>query len=310
MKKLPRYVKKRCDKKTIRCWVIIILVAFVVACFVGLVIGLSLGLKKDDDCDGGMKHCDGKCRDLKSNDKHCGKCGNACKKGSVCIDGSCDFCSLNCTTDSDVCSIEPCIDGVGCSTLNCTNDNDACTVGTCDPVTGCQELDCDNVDMCTTGPCDKDTGCAIVDCDALNDTCLAEPCDPNFGCANLCAQLKLNPPNTDFSVTYPSFSTARAIVAAGLSLTSLTQIMNVTVTVVPSVPGETFAITAQPGITTSYSDGIFTLSGSANPSVYRAALRSLTYQSNTNTGTITFTFEVTNLSRINPHHPVTTVTIS
>jgi len=37
---------------------IVLVVLFIVLCFIGLVVGLSLGLKTDDNCSGGLKHCD------------------------------------------------------------------------------------------------------------------------------------------------------------------------------------------------------------------------------------------------------------
>ncbi len=45
-----------------------------------------------DNCDGcptGFRKCNGICRDLKSDRNHCGFCGNTCRKGSHCSNGTC-----------------------------------------------------------------------------------------------------------------------------------------------------------------------------------------------------------------------------
>ena len=46
--------------------------------------------KEEIKCDGGKLACDGKCVDVQSDMKHCGKCGNDCKTNDeVCREGKC-----------------------------------------------------------------------------------------------------------------------------------------------------------------------------------------------------------------------------
>jgi len=248
---------------------------------------------------------------LKTDDNHCGKCSVSCKTGSVCIDGSCDFCapSFNCSTDTDQCTIEPCVAGIGCTTLDCDNDTNACTVGTCDSLTGCPQLNCSTIDVCTVGPCDPVSGCQPFDCDNTGDPCLSSPCDPTTGCTTFCGSIILSPPNVNFAAQYPDFTTARAIVGSGLKVSATLPIDNVTVTVFPTAADESFAITPTAGLTTSYAGGVFTISGRASQIPYQAALRTLTYTSGLNTGTVTFTFVVSTFLRVNPTTPVSTITI-
>jgi hypothetical protein len=37
----------------------------------------------------GTRHCDGTCRDVSRDNKHCGVCGNACRVGETCSNGRC-----------------------------------------------------------------------------------------------------------------------------------------------------------------------------------------------------------------------------
>eukprot|EP01087_Luapelamoeba_hula_P021525 TRINITY_DN7548_c0_g1_i1.p1 TRINITY_DN7548_c0_g1~~TRINITY_DN7548_c0_g1_i1.p1 ORF type:complete len:320 (+),score=36.89 TRINITY_DN7548_c0_g1_i1:151-1110(+) len=286
-------------------------VLFVVCCFIGLVVGLSLGLRDDDDdCPGAAsKLCGSKCENIHSDVNNCGSCGKKCLSGSLCIDGSCENCAANCSTDADQCTVMPCSNVTGCTILDCDTDDDLCTESPCNSETGCAKVNCDNDDdACSMEPCNSETGCSQIDCDTDSDPCTVGPCNTVTGCALICPVLLLNAPSSNFSANYSDLQTARRLVGGSLAINSNENIQNVTVTISPASSTGTYSYTAASGsgITDGgVSSATLVLSGPATPTQFQTTLRTLKYvNSQFAASSATFTFTITNTEAREASSPV------
>jgi hypothetical protein len=109
---------------------------------------------------------DGRCVNLKTNERHCGECFNRCAEGEQCVDG---MCAAACIPD-----------GQG----PCGATNDACCSGNCDesgfclPPTGPTRVDCFCSDGTQVSRCTS-LSCSSADADAIR----------SFVCNPLCASI-------------------------------------------------------------------------------------------------------------------------
>ena len=144
--------------------------------------------------------CNGESIDIKTNNEHCGKCGNKCVDGSVCIDGSCKttcmvgtvLCGGKCVnplTDNAYCGAsgdctgdnagESCASGMVCSggtcSVTCVSGQTVCNGKCVDTQTdnancgGCGKK-CDSGNVCSGGECriPVGTSCTAQDKDACS----------------------------------------------------------------------------------------------------------------------------------------------
>ena len=97
-----------------------------------LLILSSLAVSKRPGCPPSKTDCDGKCINVKTDEKNCGYCGNSCDRGETCKNGKCvsRSCRKNCD-DGDACTKDSCIRG------RCVNDPIVC-----DATTTCCEGNC------------------------------------------------------------------------------------------------------------------------------------------------------------------------
>jgi hypothetical protein len=133
-------------------------------------------IRRGDDkvcgCPEGKSRCNDRCVNLKTNENHCGRCGNRCDDGEQCVRGECQ-------------------NGGGCRGTLLT------PVGGGDPICTCEQGCVDSCDACADSP-DPETFCASGGVCAGNDpplniTC-ARPCCPderpvrfnNGTCAKFC----------------------------------------------------------------------------------------------------------------------------
>jgi len=307
-------------KARIKCWLITIVVLVVVFCFVGLVIGLSLGLAPHDCTHGYLTLCsyNDQCVDLQTNTTNCGSCNHTCPVWASCQVGQCALCDIDCTT-INACSVGPCNNATGCTALDCSNDGNACTIPPCNTTSGCSLVNCTNDNnVCTFGNCHSATGCPVIDCNNDGDACTEAPCNPFTGCAYVCPTLYLNGTAIDFSATYTSPTTAQPIVSSNLALYSSPNIANATVTpnhfsaawgaVITTTANVPSKITASFDTTT----GVYTLIGDDVAFHYETVLAGLTFSGTfTTPRTILFTFAVANDKPTNlPQNAVSTITWS
>jgi len=122
-----------------------------------------------------------------------------CISGGTCVAGACSGGSATSCDDANACTIDACVEGVGCANLptespcclgvaNVCDDGDPCTADSCDPVTtDCSYVDadgpCDDGDLCTgTDTCDGGScaGAPVV-CDDGNP-CTKDSCVFGTGC--------------------------------------------------------------------------------------------------------------------------------
>jgi hypothetical protein len=124
---------------------------------------------------------------------------DSCVAGVGCqhspADGNCD--DGNACTESDTCANGKCTPG---AQLNCNDDN-ICTFDSCDSVLGCtyelSEATCDDNNVCTVGE-----SCANGTCQGGenllcndNNSCTADTCDANIGCQFVAVEAECNDGN-------------------------------------------------------------------------------------------------------------------
>ncbi len=112
--------------------------------------------------------------------------GDDCTVGDTCQDGGCQPGAARDCDDSNVCTDDSCVQGLGCVNANnsdaCDDGNsctegDYCQGGTCHPGAG---LDCDDDNPCTDDLCDTGTGCYHeFNTDSCDDD---DPCTMNDVC--------------------------------------------------------------------------------------------------------------------------------
>jgi len=131
---------------------------------------------------------------------HQGSCkpgsGVVCDDGNVCTTGTCDL-QVGCTyenntdpcDDQDPCTLtDACVEGecVGSGELNC-NDSNVCTDDICVEGLGCKHASnqesCNDGDACTKDDLCEDSSCVgvAIQCDD-NDPCTENECVPATGC--------------------------------------------------------------------------------------------------------------------------------
>ena len=145
--------------------------------------------------------------------------GDACTWGEVCTSGQCTGAEPANCDDSETCTDDACVAGVGCvntpiiafcddgsvctgtdtcqngvcksgALIDCADDN-PCTLDVCDVVAGCQNLPtpgvCDDGDVCSQGDLCLNGQCQGTEtflCDDQNP-CSDDSCHPVFGCQYL-----------------------------------------------------------------------------------------------------------------------------
>lgn len=168
------------------------------------------------------------CTDLKTNPRHCGRCGRACRPGFICRDGECVLdcptarvCGERCCREGQVCSDERCFDPCGPDHF-CRPDQVCCNTAGLPP--GCADLEhderncgacghaCAPGETCEDGrclPCPTNRVCGTEQLCCRGDrvcvgeqcvnTCGAEICRPNEVCcrdeagARVCTDLAADP---------------------------------------------------------------------------------------------------------------------
>ncbi|MBA2518585.1 MAG: hypothetical protein H0V24_02880 [Chloroflexia bacterium] len=127
-------------------------------------------------CKDDFKNCGGKCKNLDTDEKHCGGCNDACSSGERCCDGNCvdlDTNSGNCGSCGDECGLgKSCCDGTcvdldldeqhcGACGVDCPVQQE-CVSGTCrDPLGGCPP----GGDSCAAGgaiSCGNSSSCVCL----------------------------------------------------------------------------------------------------------------------------------------------------
>jgi hypothetical protein len=130
-------------------------------------------------CPSGTEECNGACRDLQSDRKHCGACGHRCSGNETCSGGRC-ACGPGNVICNDVCVSGACCNGG--SGLTCSGGTTCCAPN------GCKNLQSDanncgvcglkctlpEADGCTDGTCSCGSGPACIGgqvCDGGNCRC-------------------------------------------------------------------------------------------------------------------------------------------
>ncbi|MFN8593885.1 MAG: hypothetical protein U0031_20685 [Thermomicrobiales bacterium] len=115
---------------------------------------------KRKKCKGGKKRCGGKCVDLQTNPKHCGRCNTVCADGKICAGG---FCLTSCDNPKTCgAPLNPCAVGGGiCVKVGGRN---ACVEF---------QLDCPPfaVESCAGNPCEQGRVCAEICCGGKDFIC-------------------------------------------------------------------------------------------------------------------------------------------
>jgi hypothetical protein len=142
-------------------------------------------------CDVGFLDCDNNpkngCETVVANDKNnCGKCGNACGQGQVCINGGCTCANCNIANAAtkcvnNACVFDHCVQGFG----DCNNNvNDGCETDLTSDVANCGAcgMACPmNLKACVNGVCTAATlHWKLVESSACNAWCQGSP----WGCTN------------------------------------------------------------------------------------------------------------------------------
>ena len=127
-------------------------------------------------CRGGLRCCDGFCRDIRSDERFCGSCRRSCRRGEACRNGGC---FQTCRTNGRVC------DEAACGTL--------CG---CNPQTGgqgtiCESLaeSCGELEACSSdADCRLGRVCVNEGCCANKPRVCARPCDSETTARAMVAQ--------------------------------------------------------------------------------------------------------------------------
>ena len=125
-------------------------------------------IRRADDkvcgCPEGQRRCNDRCVNLKTNERHCGRCFNRCAEGEECVSGACTpTCGSNGAT---------CTDGTQCCSGNCVN----APTGTC----ACKPYSsaCNNNSECCSGYCNQFGICDqnVVECACQDGTSIIGLC--------------------------------------------------------------------------------------------------------------------------------------
>ncbi len=122
--------------------------------------------------------------------------GDTCTTGEHCDDGICGGGTLPDCDDGDFCTVDVCVNAIGCvsepAPAQC-DDGNGCTADTCDAVDGCDHVvvqdgtGCEDGDPCTEGDTCKvgqcETGPDEADCDDANP-CTTDACLALTGCVH------------------------------------------------------------------------------------------------------------------------------
>ena len=143
-------------------------------------------VRRGDDkvcgCPEGQRRCNDRCVNLKTNERHCGRCFNRCTEGQECVRGVCQggcpdtqICGDACCTADESCWS----DGeIGKIAICCSNDPYCVGV-----VTVAGQQVCVNGDAygdCTRLTCNIDADCS------LGELCVSTFCDPENRCVPAC----------------------------------------------------------------------------------------------------------------------------
>ena len=148
-------------------------------------------------CPAGRIDCNGSCADLKNDNKHCGKCSNACSLSEKCTTGICKgipcgtnqkLCHRVCIPSQNCCSNADCFGGKSCNSgrCSCPKGKKDCN-GICRDC--CSNSDCTQGQSCIAGSCacpvgqracqgkcvDNASCCADSDCQG-GKTCQSNSC--------------------------------------------------------------------------------------------------------------------------------------
>ncbi|MDQ3693127.1 MAG: hypothetical protein M3464_05825 [Chloroflexota bacterium] len=139
----------------------------------------------------GRRLCDKKCRDLRTDRRHCGKCGKRCQQDERCIRGRCVDKPLGCDDPDLPCTSDDCCDGGVCNAANqCVNScaapgefcgqNSDCCIASAECVTESDDPDEPTNYCCLTAgmPCDPDPDAGGQLC---CNTCNLDPNNPDEG---------------------------------------------------------------------------------------------------------------------------------
>ena len=109
-------------------------------------------IRRGDDkvcgCPEGRTRCNDRCVNLKTNERHCGRCFNRCPEGQECVRGTCAAACISngggpCTTDDECCSGN-CDSSGFCLPPTGPNSVD-CLCGDSTQVSSCTSLQCSDV---------------------------------------------------------------------------------------------------------------------------------------------------------------------
>ena len=155
-------------------------------------------------CPGELTACDGTCYSLKTDNTHCGECGNACTGGKICSGGKC---LVNCPPGQQLCTagtqeycaeVDKDINNCGSCGQKCAT-GEVCNTGTCGlscppGLSKCGGGDA-GVIICTNFKTDnKNCGSCGVTCKA-GETCIQGKCNLTCQvgltlCDGVCVDLK------------------------------------------------------------------------------------------------------------------------
>jgi hypothetical protein len=172
------------------------LVGSLMASFPGVAGATERNRDNDERCRNRLKtRCNGKCVNRRTNEKHCGSCGNRCRSNQTCCNGKCvnlqanerhcGRCFKRCQ-ENETCVKGRCRRPEGqCRTANdCPQPTDQCQKAVCKSGRCTNEPDagkaCNDNNSCTT----NDTCTATGDCvGTLRDNCLQ--CQTDAQCADV-----------------------------------------------------------------------------------------------------------------------------
>jgi hypothetical protein len=122
----------------------------------------------------GQAACSGACKNLQTDNSHCGACGNPCGAGQTCCSGVCK----NLNSDENNCGTcgNSCGAGLTCCSGVCKNlETDPTNCGTCGTICAAPQV------LCLAGDCCKPPTLQCV-APGADDTCCTGVCLPaNMG---------------------------------------------------------------------------------------------------------------------------------